>query len=68
MPNETNLKKSERGTNHEYVCTVAGVDISSLIWKDNIYVTLISTFAGTNPLTKDIIEMKRNKYKQIVRM
>ncbi|XP_023026106.2 piggyBac transposable element-derived protein 3 [Leptinotarsa decemlineata] len=52
LPNELSLKKVSRGTSHEYVATVDGVDISSLIWKDNKYVTLISSFAGKNPVSK----------------
>ncbi|KAJ8930958.1 hypothetical protein NQ314_016193 [Rhamnusium bicolor] len=46
------LKKASRSISHEYVATVDGVDISSLIWKDNKYVTFISSFAGKNPVSK----------------
>lgn len=52
LPSETALKSEKRGTSFEYVSHVDGVDVSSLIWKDNKYVTLISSFAGTNPLGK----------------
>ncbi|KAJ8930270.1 hypothetical protein NQ314_016937 [Rhamnusium bicolor] len=37
---------------HEYVATFDGEAISSLIWKDNISVTLISSFAGKNPVSR----------------
>ncbi|XP_065368731.1 piggyBac transposable element-derived protein 3-like [Calliphora vicina] len=51
LPSEASMKKEERGKSIEYVTTVDNVDISSLIWKDNKYVTLISSFAGTQPET-----------------
>lgn len=49
LPTEASMKKVERGTSHEFVASVDGVDISSLLWKDNKYVTLLSSFAGTHP-------------------
>lgn len=49
LPIEAKMKKEERGSSHEYMTTVDGVDITSLVWKDNKYVTLISSFAGTRP-------------------
>lgn len=51
LPTEASLKKAARGISHEYVATVDGVDIASIIWKDNKYVTLISSFVGKKPLT-----------------
>jgi hypothetical protein len=48
---QTTLKKrpktEKRGTSDEYMTTVDDVDITSLIWKDNKYVTLLSTYAGS---------------------
>lgn len=52
LPTEATLKKAARGTSHEFVATIDGVDVSSVIWKDNKYVTLASSFAGRNPITK----------------
>lgn len=51
LPTEADLKKANRGTSEEYVTTVDGVEISSSIWKDNKYVSLLSSYAGTNPIT-----------------
>jgi hypothetical protein len=48
---QTTLKKrpktEKRGTSDEYMTTVDDVDITSLIWKDNKYVTLLSPYAGS---------------------
>lgn len=52
LPTEASLKNAPRGACYEYVATVDGVDISSIIWKDNKYVTLISSFVGKNPISQ----------------
>ncbi|KAJ8963507.1 hypothetical protein NQ314_005586 [Rhamnusium bicolor] len=44
-------KKNDRGTSYEYVGTYETVDISSLVWKDNKIVSLLSTFAGQQPMS-----------------
>ena len=50
LRSETSMKK-ERSKSIEYVTTVDNVDIFSLIWKDNKYVTLILSFAWIQPKT-----------------
>ena len=52
LPTEASLKTSNRGTSHEFVATIDGVDISSIIWKDNKLVTLASSFVGKNPISR----------------
>ncbi|KAJ8926268.1 hypothetical protein NQ314_021389 [Rhamnusium bicolor] len=44
-------EKNDRGTSYEYVGTYETVDISSLVWKDNKIVSLLSTFAGQQPMS-----------------
>lgn len=51
LPTEKEIKKDVRGTSYEYVGDLDGIEISSLIWKDNKAVSLLSTFAGQLPLT-----------------
>lgn len=52
LPTENEYKKVPQGTCHEYVANVEGVDVSSVIWKDNKCVTLLSTFVRIIPETK----------------
>lgn len=52
LPTEKCMKNWRRGESCEYVATVDGVDISSTVWKDNKYVTMLSSFAGTAPVGK----------------
>lgn len=52
LPLEAAMKKAERETSHELVALVDGVDISTVVWKDNKYVTLASSFAGKKPNSK----------------
>ncbi|KAJ8969607.1 hypothetical protein NQ314_001673 [Rhamnusium bicolor] len=52
LPDENALKEKARGTSKEFVGVVDGVEISSVVWKDNKIVTLLSTFAGINPSDK----------------
>lgn len=54
LPMKINLKVRDRGSSSEYTTTVDGIDISSLVWKDNKCVTMLSTFAGTNPVKMSI--------------
>lgn len=64
LPTEVELKKQPRGTCHEYVCNVDGVDVTSIIWLDNKPVTLLSTFQGKLPL-KEIRRWDRKQKKYI---
>jgi hypothetical protein len=43
------LKRKPRGISEEFVGSVDGIDISSVVWKDNKTVILLSTFAGELP-------------------
>lgn len=47
LPREPDMK--ERGRFEERVCRVDGVDVSAVAWFDNKLVTLLSTFAGSEP-------------------
>lgn len=42
-------KKVPRGYSEEYVATAFGIDISTVVWKDNKGVRLASTYAGVQP-------------------
>ena len=50
LPTDKEIKKDARGTSYKFVGEIDGIDISSLVWKDNKAVTLLSTFAGKLPL------------------
>lgn len=50
LPSEKEMKKVQRGTSYEYVADANGVDISTVVWKDNKIVTLVSSFVGQLPL------------------
>lgn len=52
LPDDKALKKSDRGTCCEMVGTCDGIEISAVVWKDNKTVTLLSTFAGENPVER----------------
>lgn len=52
LPVEAELKKEPRGTSHEFICDVDGVDVSSIAWLDNKPVTFLSTFRGKMPLAE----------------
>ena len=51
LPTEKVINKDARGTSYEFVGEVDGIEISSLVWKDNKAVSLLSTYAGQLPLT-----------------
>jgi hypothetical protein len=51
-PVEADMKKNGRGTSCEYISIVDGVEVSCVRWYDNKLVSLISTFAGTQPVAK----------------
>ncbi|XP_039968939.1 uncharacterized protein LOC120780749 [Bactrocera tryoni] len=44
------MSKYERGTSREYVASIYGVDVTSLSWKDNKIVNLVSTYIGMKPI------------------
>ncbi|XP_050340699.1 piggyBac transposable element-derived protein 1-like [Bactrocera neohumeralis] len=50
LPNEKLMSKYERGTSREYVASIYGVDVTSLSWKDNKIVNLVSTYIGMKPI------------------
>ncbi|CAG4960851.1 unnamed protein product [Colias eurytheme] len=60
-------KSVERGSYEEYVTSYNGIEISSVSWKDNRQVTLLSTYVGAEPVSTieryDKVE-KRKKFIQ----
>ncbi|XP_063634940.1 piggyBac transposable element-derived protein 3-like [Cydia splendana] len=68
LSSEKVIKKKERGYSEEYVADVNGVEVSTVVWKDNKVVTLASTFAGQNPIS-DVsrYDKKQSKYIDIKR-
>lgn len=51
LPSEVEYKKMPRGSSDEYVAEIKGVSVSSVIWKDNKCVTLLSTLSGVEPMS-----------------
>lgn len=49
-------KKVERGYSEEYVANAFGIDISSVLWRDNKTVRLLSTYVGVKPFLSRQIE------------
>ncbi|KAF8778328.1 hypothetical protein HNY73_015059 [Argiope bruennichi] len=47
---ERELKLQVRGSITEFVAEYDGCELSNVSWKDNKTVTMLSTFAGTNPI------------------
>ncbi|CAG4954515.1 unnamed protein product [Colias eurytheme] len=60
-------KSVERGSYEEYVTSYNGIEMSSVSWKDNRQVTLLSTYVGAEPVSTieryDKVE-KRKKFIQ----
>lgn len=64
LPDENKLKKENRGKSYEYVGYIDGVEISSVVWKDNKIVTLLSTHSGQLPETEvERYDKKENESK-----
>ena len=61
MPSEKDLKGKERGTSIEMTAHVNNIEISCVIWKDNKLVTLMSTFAGQQPIMQATKFHKKKK-------
>ncbi|XP_049772936.1 piggyBac transposable element-derived protein 1-like [Schistocerca cancellata] len=57
---EKELKKDARDYSEEYITTVDNVDISSVLYKDNNIVCLLSTFVGELPKS-EVIRFDRKK-------
>lgn len=49
LPKDNAMKAKNRGYSEEYVGTSLGVDITTVIWKDNKRVRLASTYVGVEP-------------------
>ncbi|KAJ8929582.1 hypothetical protein NQ314_017719 [Rhamnusium bicolor] len=49
LPSDDQIKKENRGTSSEYICSFDGVEVTSVAWKDNKNVCLLYTFAGELP-------------------
>lgn len=52
LPKEAELKKKKRGVSFERMGIYKGIPITTVLWKDNTYVTLISSYVGKLPVTK----------------
>lgn len=62
LPSEQQMKKESRGTSHEYMASVNRTDLTTVIWKDNKLVTLVSSFAGQMPFCEvERFDKKQNK-------
>ncbi|XP_065354215.1 piggyBac transposable element-derived protein 2-like [Calliphora vicina] len=49
LPPEKEMIKNNRGSSVEFVCSVEGIEIATVSWKDNKIVNLASTFIGEIP-------------------
>lgn len=54
LPDEKTMQKFERGTSHEFICNIHGIDVTSLSWKDNKIVNLVSTYVGVKPISDSV--------------
>ncbi|CAH1994219.1 unnamed protein product, partial [Acanthoscelides obtectus] len=52
LPGDKEMSKENRGTSKEYITETEGVPISSIAWKNNTIVSLVSTFCRTLPKSK----------------
>lgn len=52
LPLEKDIKDEPRGYSTEYVGSAYGIDISTVLWKDNKSVRLASTYVGIEPFAK----------------
>ncbi|CAH2005856.1 unnamed protein product [Acanthoscelides obtectus] len=66
LPGDKEMSKENRGTSKEYITETEGVPISSIAWKNNKIVSLVSTFCGTLPKSKaDRCDKSQNKRVEI---
>ncbi|XP_060845988.1 piggyBac transposable element-derived protein 3-like [Rhopalosiphum padi] len=66
LPDEKYLKTKPRGFSSECLAEVDGEAVTVVIWKDNKYVTLLSTLSGKLPETEVKRFDKKNKIRSIV--
>lgn len=52
LPNEKDIKDEPRGYSCEYVGSAYGVDIATVVWKDNKLVRLASTYVSVQPFAR----------------
>ncbi|XP_049304996.1 piggyBac transposable element-derived protein 1-like isoform X1 [Bactrocera dorsalis] len=52
LPNEKDIRDELRGYSCEYMGTAYGVDITTVLWKDNKLVRLASTYVGVQPFQR----------------
>ncbi|KAF2889292.1 hypothetical protein ILUMI_16881 [Ignelater luminosus] len=64
LPTEQQMKKESRGISHEYVATVNSSNISTVVWKDNKIVTLVSSFTGQLPV-QEVVRYDRKQNKKV---
>ncbi|KAJ8971196.1 hypothetical protein NQ314_000833 [Rhamnusium bicolor] len=61
-PSDKEMAKMKRGISQVFVAVIEGVEISSVVWKDNKMVTFISSFAEEIPLSHvKRVDKKENK-------
>ena len=61
LPTLTQMKNQPRGTSVEYVANIDETDVSTVVWKDNKIVSLLSTFCNINPTEIVTRYDKKNK-------
>lgn len=61
FPPDTVVNKEARGYSVEYVGVAYGIDISTVLWKDNKSVRLASTYVGIEPYSRAGPEQQRAK-------
>lgn len=52
LPTDNDVNEEPRGFSTEYCANVLGVDVNSVLWKDNKCVRLASTYVGVKPFLK----------------
>lgn len=65
LPIDAAIKQEERGHAVEFIGTAYGVDVSTVLWKDNKSVRLASTYVGIKPfnrLNPDRQQAKATRY------
>lgn len=75
LPNDNEIKNEERGYSIEYNGTAYGIDIATVLWKDNKCVRLASTYVGIeafaranpseHPAKAQRFDRKKKQYVQV---
>ncbi|XP_067636126.1 piggyBac transposable element-derived protein 3-like [Eurosta solidaginis] len=56
LPETKDMMKMDRGVSAEFLTTIYGIPITSISWKDNRVVNLVSTFVGMKPVLNPHID------------